>query len=94
MELQIRHEPEEHRFQARVDGKVAFLDYERIDDDTLDYQSTFVPSEHRERGIGSAIVERALRYAEDEGYRVVPSCPFVKDFVERHPRFQDLITSK
>ncbi|MDX1623352.1 MAG: GNAT family N-acetyltransferase [Gemmatimonadota bacterium] len=85
MALEIRRDDEEGRFVAPTEHGAATLDYSKIDEDTLDYESTFVPPEDREQGIGEELVLHALDWAEENGWRIVPSCPFVKRVVERNP---------
>jgi len=36
-------------------------------------------------GYGTALVEAALAHARREHLKVVPTCPFVKAYIERHP---------
>lgn len=91
MDLEIRHDPEQGKFFAEVEGQECVLRYRRLDDRTLEYGSTFVPPQQRGRGIAGEIVEHALRHARDEGLEVVPSCPFVAAWIERTGRFHDLI---
>jgi hypothetical protein len=57
----------------------------------MDIESTFVPSAARGRGVGAALVERALEHARNEGYQVIPSCWYVKRWVERHPDYAGLL---
>ena len=42
-------------------------------------------------GGGSTLVEAALDRVRDEGLRVVPRCPFVASYIERHPAYADLV---
>jgi uncharacterized protein len=88
--LAIRHEPEARRFAADVAGKTAYLTYRERDGRILDLDHTFVPPEHRGGGIASQLTVRALEYARERGCRVVPSCPFVAKYIERHPEYRDL----
>jgi hypothetical protein len=37
------------------------------------------------------LTEHALRYARQRGYKVVPSCPFVAVYIERHPEYRDVL---
>jgi predicted GNAT family acetyltransferase len=88
--LAIRHEPESRRFAADLGGKTAYLTYRELDGRVLDLDHTFVPPERRGGGIASQLAVRALDYARERGYRVVPSCPFVAAFIAHHPEYGDL----
>ena len=88
--LAIRHEPEARRFAADVGGNTAYLSYRELDRRMIDLDHTFVPREHRGGGIASQLTVRALDYARERGYRVVPGCPFVAAYIERHPEYGDL----
>jgi uncharacterized protein len=90
MTLAIRHEPEARRFAANVGGKTAYITYRERDGDVLDLDHTYVPREHRGGGIASQLTARALEYARENGYRIVPSCPFVAAYLERHPEYREL----
>ena len=90
MTLAIRHEPEARRFAADVGGKTAYITYRERDGDVLDLDHTYVPREHRGGGIASQLTARALEYARESGYRIVPSCPFVAAYLERHPEYREL----
>jgi predicted GNAT family acetyltransferase len=87
----VRHEPDKQRFVLEVDGTTGFLQYRELGDRTLDYNHTFVPSAARGGGIASQLTEHALRYARAGRYKVVPSCPFVAAYIERHPEHRDLL---
>ncbi len=53
---------------------------------TLDIYRTFVPNALRGRGIAAALTEKALEYADEMGYTVIPSCSYVERYMERHQR--------
>lgn len=91
MDLDIRHDPDARRFVAELDGQVSYVGYVALGDETLDFRQTYVPETLRGRGIAAALVEHALRHARDRGLKVVPSCPYVARFVERHPAFRDVV---
>ncbi|MGH7542471.1 MAG: GNAT family N-acetyltransferase [Gemmatimonadota bacterium] len=91
MKLDTRHEPEERRFVATIDGQLAHLDYERPDESALDYRHTWVPESLRNRGIGERLVLDALDWAQGHGFRVIPTCPFVATVVRRHPEYAPLV---
>lgn len=94
MDVDIRHDPKRQAFVASLNGSEANLQYRQTDETTLDYRSTFVPEEHREQGIGERIVMEALDYARENGYQVIPSCPFVRHVLEEHSEYDDVIAHK
>jgi len=55
------------------------------------FTHTEVPSAYGGRGIGSALVRFALASARTRGLKVVPVCPFVAAYIEKHPEEQDLL---
>lgn len=79
-----------HRFELEVDGAIAFAAYER-EDGIITFTHTVVPPELQGRGLGSALVEAALAMVRAEGLKVVPDCPFVRAYIEKHPEEQDLL---
>lgn len=91
MSLTIRHEPQNRRFAADVDGTTAYITYREIDGHSLDLDHTFVPKAQRGGGIASQLTARALQYARERRYRVVASCPFVAAYVARHPEYRELL---
>lgn len=91
MLMNIHHDSDRQKFYAHLDAGEAYLEYRPRGKDTLDYVSTFVPPEHRHQGTGEAIVKRALKYARENGYRVIPTCPFVQRVIEENPEYQELV---
>jgi predicted GNAT family acetyltransferase len=87
----IRHEPDERRFVIDVEGGPAYISYREVDGRLLDLASTFVPRQFRGSGIASRLTAHALGYAREHGYRVVPTCPFVAAYIERHPEYRELL---
>jgi predicted GNAT family acetyltransferase len=88
---QISHDPAARRFTTEVAGGVAYITYREGRGQVLDFDHTFVPPSARGRGIASQLTTHALEYARRGGYRVVPSCPYVATYIERHPEFRDLL---
>ena len=91
MELDIRHDEENQRFVAVVDGHEAVVQYGRPDAQTLDLFRTYTPEALRGRGLAGRVVEAALEHAQAQGLKVVPTCPYVARFVEKHPEYRDLV---
>lgn len=88
--ITVRHNREEHRFEAQVDGYLAVADY-TLDGDRMIFTHTFVPPELRGRGLAEKLVRSGLKYARAEKRRVVPACSYVGVFIERNPQFKPLL---
>jgi predicted GNAT family acetyltransferase len=88
--MEIRHDTGGSRFTAAVEGGEAELAFVERDAEVLDLVHTYVPGPARGHGVGKALVEHAMRFAEDNGYRVQPSCPFVRAWLGKHPEWQRL----
>jgi predicted GNAT family acetyltransferase len=91
VEVHIEHEP--GRFVARVGGHEAVLVYERRDD-VLDLRHTFTPPPLRGRALAAQLTAAAVAYAQAEGLRILPTCSYVRRYVERHPELQALIADR
>ena len=77
------------RCEATRDGPTAFVEY-RVRNGTADLLHTGVPPELRGRRIGSELVRLALDWARDQQLKIIPSCPFVAAWLQRHPEYSDL----
>jgi len=89
--MEVEHDTKASRFVARLPEGIATLHYSMRAPSLMDIQSTFVPAAARGRGIGSALVKRALVHAHAEGYGVIPTCWYVKTWVDGHPEFAELL---
>jgi predicted GNAT family acetyltransferase len=65
----------------RVPGKIA-LDHTEIDE------------RFEGEGVGSALARHVLDEARESGLEVLPFCPFVRSWIERHPDYVELIPAE
>lgn len=88
MALKVQHDETNKRFFTEVDGKEASVEYQE-GPGRWDFLHTYVPPEARGQGVADELVRHALDEALQRGHQFVPSCPFVRAFVERHPQYQE-----
>lgn len=88
----IRDNTEAHRFEAHVDGQLAgFAEY-MIANKLIIFTHTEVEPEYEGKGVGSALVRAALDAVREDGTRqVMPLCPFVRAWIQRHPDYRPLV---
>lgn len=91
MSVEVQHDSAKHKFYAIVDGREAYLEYDELGPGKLDYKHTYVPEDRRGMGLGALIVDEALAYAKENDFVVVPSCPFVKSFIDSRPEYRELV---
>lgn len=88
--ITVTDEPSRSEYVAVLDGREAgVIVYER-GDGVIDLQHTIVRPEAEGHGVGSTLIRFALDAARTSGERVVPSCPFVQRFLEKHPEYLDV----
>lgn len=92
--MQVEHDTAASRFVTSVPEGIATLRYRMQTPRLMDIESTFVPSAARGRGIGAALVARALDHARAEGFRVIPSCWYVRTWVDAHPEYAKLLVTR
>jgi uncharacterized protein len=81
---EVTHDEEAGRFEVAHPRGVGRLEYRRAGAE-LRLVHTEVDDELEGEGIGSTLVREALAYAADADLTVVPECPFVASWLERHP---------
>jgi hypothetical protein len=72
------------RFDLTIDGRTAYLQYERTHD-TLTLVHTEVPEGLRGRRVGETLVKAALEAGHAAGLRIVAVCPFARAYLRKHP---------
>jgi len=91
MELEIQHNKERKRFFTFIEGREAYLTYVNDGDKVLIFDHTYVPFNLRGRNIAGKIVGYALEYARENNFKVIPSCSYVRAFIEKNKKFSDLV---
>ncbi|MCS6710813.1 N-acetyltransferase [Brachybacterium sp. EF45031] len=89
----VNHNPQEHRFEAHVAGELAgFTETTPQGEDLIVMAHTVVDPEYGGRGIASTLVRTALDAIREAGKTVDPQCSYVRNWIDKHPDYQDLVT--
>jgi predicted GNAT family acetyltransferase len=78
------------RFETSVEDHTAFADY-TIDGEVITFTHTLVPKELQGRGIASRLIAHALGEARARGLKVVPQCPFVAAYIQKHAEWGSIL---
>jgi hypothetical protein len=79
-----------HRLELHAAGAIAFLTY-RMKGGAIEYLHSETPPELHGRGYASALAKFALDRDKAMNRDVIPSCPFVKAYIVRHPEYATLV---
>jgi uncharacterized protein len=84
--------PERERFEVAIDGEtVGFTQYHRRTAGAISFVHTEVEPAHEGEGLAALLVTAALDAARAEGVAVLPFCPYVRGFIDRHREYLDLV---
>ena len=83
MDVDVVHLPERSRFEAEVEGRTAFLTYER-EGGVVAMTHTIVPREIEGRGIASRLTSEAVGWARDESLEIDPQCSYVRAWLRKN----------
>ena len=89
-ELKVTRSEARNRWEAVVEGHTAFAEY-FLRGNVVTFPHTVVPAALEGRGIGSALAKAALDDAREQGFTVIPRCPFFRAYIQRHPEYEDLV---
>ena len=90
-EVTIRDNDAKHRYELLLDGKRAGeLVYHRSNG-VVTLVHTEVAPKLKGRGLGEQLVAGVLDEIRQQDLHIVPLCPFVKEYLGRHPEDADLV---
>ena len=89
--MNVEHDESAGRFFVRLEGEDAELVYLRVGPKLIDVQHTYVPESARGHHVAEALATAAFDYAREKGFRVVPTCPFVRRWLASHPEEVKLV---
>ena len=86
--------PERSRYEVTVDGALAgHADY-HDNGEVRVFVHTEVDDAYEGQGVGSALAKGALEDVRASGRTLVPRCPFIAAYIERHPEYAGLVSSQ
>lgn len=90
-DLRVERDDESQQYLVYVAGRRAGLaDFQRKGD-VVEIPHTEVDPSFGGRGVGSVLVQGALDDLLAEGLKVRPTCPFVRAWIDKHPKYADLV---
>jgi predicted GNAT family acetyltransferase len=84
--------PEKDRFEARDESgaMVGMVTYQ-LTGEIIVYTHTEVFPEYEGQGIASTLAKTVMDDARERGRTVVPLCPYISKWLEKHPEYDDVV---
>ena len=92
--MEIKHDIANKKFSTQVLGGEAHALYRRGPLNSYDVFSVEVPVESRGKNIADLLVREVLKAARSENVHIIPTCPYVARWFNRHPEEQSLLLKK
>jgi predicted GNAT family acetyltransferase len=91
MALEVRRDDGHHRYELVDDDQlVGIADYV-LRDSVMVLPHTEIDANRRGHGLGDVLVGGVLDDVRARGLTVVPTCWFVREYIDRHPEAADLL---
>ena len=90
MPFAITNNTKKQRYEARVDGGLAYIDYHRHEQ-RVTFSHTEVPLEAEGKGVGAALAKFAFEDARQQKLDVFPICPYLVAWLKRHREYLDVV---
>ncbi len=90
MDIKITDNPSEKQFESNIQNELAKIEY-IISKDKIYLTHTEVPPALGGKGIGSALMKGVFEIIEKRNLKLVPLCPFVLSYLNRHQEWNKLL---
>ncbi len=95
MEITHKNNPESGFFLAEEDGiRMGYLSYEWASDSVFAIMHTVVEEDFQGRGVAKALLDAAVAFAKENGYKVRPVCPYAEKVFLRDSGYDGINAEK
>jgi predicted GNAT family acetyltransferase len=91
-QVDVRDNSEASRVEALLDGEVVgFAVYRVRSEKVRSFVHTEVDDRMEGQGVGGQLVRGVMDTARDQGFKILPSCSFVRAYMHDHEETHDLL---
>jgi predicted GNAT family acetyltransferase len=87
----LKDNVERQRYEFEMEGPKPLIDYIKSSQGVIYLTHTEVPTRLQGQGVGKQLVKEILADVERQGFKVMPSCPFVAAYMKRNPETLKLL---
>ena len=92
--MRVVDNPADERYELWVGDEPAGQIVYRLRENAVALIHTEVADAFEGHGLGGKLVAGALADIRGRGLRLIPICPFVRSYLERHPEQADLVAPR
>jgi predicted GNAT family acetyltransferase/glutaredoxin len=85
--------PDASRYELRLGGSLIGVAAYHRRNGRIAFLHTEVDEAHEGQGFASRLARDALEDARRQGLEVVPLCPYIAGYIDRHPEYEDLVAT-
>ena len=89
--IAVADDAERERYEVRVDGELAGFAQYRAKPGLIAFTHTEIADRFEGQGLAGKLIAFALDDARERGREVLPFCPFVNGYIQRHREYLDLV---
>ena len=92
MEITHKNSAESGFFIAEENGaRMGYLSYEWASETVFAIMHTVVEEAFRGQGVAPGLLNAAVSYARENGYRIRPVCPYAEKVFQRDESYKDIL---
>ncbi|MBC8256023.1 MAG: N-acetyltransferase [Candidatus Marinimicrobia bacterium] len=90
--MEYKYRQEKDRFTLKYDSELLGEINYSYEGNDLNLLRVFVPHNHRGKGIADKITKWVLDFAQSNGLKIIPTCPYISHtFLIRNTDYKDII---
>ena len=91
MATEVRRNDEGGRYEITVDGDLAGFTQFHPDGDVLVFPHTQIDERYSGQGLAKILIGQALDDVRARGLTIVPTCEFVRGYLDKNPQYRNLV---
>lgn len=90
--IPLVHNQDAQRFEIRLNGHLAYIEYEPRGEGVLALMHTEAAPELGGTGAAAALVEKTLLFLEAQKMLIEPFCPYLFAYLKKHPQWKRIVS--
>ncbi len=91
--MRVIDNKEKGRFETEVNGYLAIIEYS-VMPNILSLNHIEIDKNLEGKGIATEMAEKVLLQIEQRELKVIPVCPFIKNYIIKHPEWKSIVADE